>query len=318
MIEVEGLTKSFGDLVAVDDVSFKVEQNEILGFLGPNGAGKTTLMRMLTGFLPPTTGLARITGYDVFKDSLKVRKSIGYLPENVPLYNEMNVFTYLNFVARIKAADPRSRAEHIEEIMLNTGLREVRNKMIGKLSKGYKQRTGLAQALIGDPKVLILDEPTTGLDPRQIAQIRDLIKQLAYGRTIILSTHILPEVNMLCDKVIIINQGKVVAQDSVKNLTRELTKTQMTYLTVNGPLREVKERMKSVEGVLVVESKPTDDENVVNYIVHAQLDRDIRELLAKCIVDGGYGLLELKSHSLSLEDIFLQLTTRGAKSASLN
>lgn len=318
MIEVEGLTKTYGDVVVVDNVTFTVESGEILGFLGPNGAGKTTTMRMLTGYLPPTDGTARIVGYDVFKESLKVRRQIGYLPEQVPLYNDMSVSSYLNFVARVKSTESRTRFDMINEILRNCGLKEVENKTIGKLSKGYKQRVGLAQALIGNPQVLILDEPTTGLDPRQIAQIRDMIKQLALGHTIVLSTHILPEVSMVCDKVIIINNGKIVAQDSVENLTRELTKTQMTFLTVHGPSRLVKESLKTVEGVLVVESKPSDVEDIYNYIVHAQLERDIRELLARCIVDSGYGLMELKSYALSLEDIFLQLTTKESRNFSNN
>jgi ABC-2 type transport system ATP-binding protein len=318
MIEVEGLTKSYGDVVVVDNVSFVVESGEILGFLGPNGAGKTTTMRMLTGYLPPTEGTARIVGYDVFKDSLKVRRRIGYLPEQVPLYHDMSVTTYLNFVARVKATESRTRKDMINEIMLNCGLKEVENKIIGKLSKGFRQRVGLAQALIGNPSVLILDEPTTGLDPRQIAQIREMIKQLAYGHTIILSTHILPEVSMVCDKVVIINNGKIVAQDSVENLTKELTKTQMTFMTIHGPSRLVKESLKTVHGVLVVESKPGEDEDINDYIVHAQLDRDIRELLARCVVDSGYGLMELKAHALSLEDIFLQLTTKENRHFSSN
>ncbi|MCD6218438.1 ATP-binding cassette domain-containing protein [bacterium] len=318
MIEVESLTKSFGDTVAVKDVSFNVESGEVLGLLGPNGAGKTTTIRMLTGYLPPTRGTARIVGYDIFKDSLKVRRQIGYLPENVPLYNNMSVNTFLNFVARVKDTEVRTRNDQIDEILLHCGLREVQNKTIGKLSKGFKQRVGLAQALIGNPMVLILDEPTTGLDPRQIAQIRDLIKQLASGHTIILSTHILHEVSMVCDRVVIIHNGEVVAQDSVENLTKELTKTQMTYITIHGPLKLVKESLKTVEGVLVVESHPGDVEDVNNFIVHAQLERDIRELIAKCVVNSGFGLLELKSHALSLEDIFLQLTTKGAKPMNLN
>lgn len=318
MIEVENLTKVFGDTEVVKDISFTVESGEVLGFLGPNGAGKTTTMRMLTGYLPPTHGTARIVGYDIFKDSLNVRKRIGYLPENVPLYNDMPVYTFLNFVARIKDTETRTRDDQIEEILLHCGLREVKNKAIGKLSKGFKQRVGLAQALIGNPMVLILDEPTTGLDPRQIAQIRDLIKQLATGHTIILSTHILHEVSMVCDRVVIINNGEVVAQDSVENLTKELTKTQMTYLQIHGPMKLVKESLKTVEGVLVVESHPGEIEDVCNYIIHAQLDRDIRQMLAKSVVDSGFGLLELKTHALSLEDIFLQLTTKGGKTMNLN
>ena len=319
MIEVDGLTKTFGDMCAVNDVSFTVESGEVLGFLGPNGAGKTTTMRMLTGYLPPTKGTARIVGMDVFKDSLKVRRQIGYLPEHVPLYQDMSVYAYLNFVARVKDTDNRARTDVIEEILLNCGIREVRDKTISKLSKGFKQRVGLAQALIGSPNVLILDEPTTGLDPRQIAQIRDLIKQLASGHTIILCTHILPEVSMVCDRVVIIHNGEIVAQDSVENLTKELTKTQMTYITVHGPTQLVKESLKTVEGVLVVESHPGDDdsEEINNYIIHAQLDRDIRQVLARSVVNAGFGLLELKSHALSLEDIFLQLTPKsGGKNGS--
>jgi len=318
MIEVMGITKSFGDHVVVDDVSFTVETGEILGFLGPNGAGKTTTMRMLTGFLPPTRGTAKVAGFDVFKNSLEVRRRIGYMPESVPLYIDMTVNSYLNFVGRIKGVDSRKLNQQIDSVLFTCGLREVKNQMIGHLSKGYKQRVGLGQALLADPKILILDEPTTGLDPRQIAQIRDLIKSLAGGHTIVLSTHILPEVNMVCDRVVIINNGKMVAQDTVESLTKQLTKSQMTSLTVHGPVKLIKERLKMVEGVLVVETHATEEEEINNYIVHAQLDRDIRSYLAKSVIDGGFGLLELRSHQLSLEDIFLQLTTKEGQQVKLN
>jgi len=318
MIEVMGLTKSYGGTVVVDNVSFTVETGEVMGFLGPNGAGKTTTMRMLTGYLPPTKGTAKVAGFDIFKNSLDVRRRIGYMPESVPLYNDMNVTSYLNFVSRIKGGDTRKRAKAMENVLFLCGLVDVRNDIIGHLSKGFRQRLGLAQALLGDPKVLVLDEPTSGLDPRQIAQIRDLIKSLAYNHTIVLSTHILPEVNMVCDRVVIINNGKVVAQDTVENLTKRLTKSQMTSITVQGPVKLIKERLKLVEGVLVVETRPTEKDEITNFIVHAQLDRDIRQFLAKMVVDAGFGLLELKSYQLSLEDIFLQLTTKEVQQPSLN
>jgi len=221
MIEVEHLWKIYGDFVAVKDISFQVKQGEITGFLGPNGAGKTTTMRVLTGFMPASRGKVKVAGFDLTKDSMAVRRSIGYLPEQPPLYLDMNVEEYLIFVARIKGLDKKKARESAERVIETCGLTEMRRRLIGKLSRGYRQRTGLAQALIHDPPVLILDEPTVGLDPRQISEIRNLIHNLAGGHTVILSTHVLSEVTLICQRVIIINRGEIRADDSLENLTRD-------------------------------------------------------------------------------------------------
>ncbi len=313
MIEVEHLTKQYGNLTAVNDISFHVERGEILGFLGPNAAGKTTTLRMLTCFIPPTSGTAKIAGFDVFDDSLEVRKRLGYLPEHAPLYLDMRVGDYLDFVSRVKDIDPRERSKEIDRTVSQCGLKEVKGRIISTLSKGYRQRVGLAQALLGDPEVLMLDEPTTGLDPRQIHEIRDLIKELGLGHTVILSTHILPEVSMICDRIVIINQGQLVALDSVENLTRQLTKTQMTQINVKGDPAGIVNALKQVEGVLAVDKKQ--DADLVGaghvYVVHSRLDFDVREEIARAVVNGGFGLHEMHPYSLSLEDIFLMLTNEG-------
>jgi ABC-2 type transport system ATP-binding protein len=315
MIEVEHLLKRYGSVAAVDDITFTVERGEILGFLGPNAAGKTTTLRMLTCFLPPTAGTAKIAGYDVFENSLEVRRRIGYLPEHVPLYTDMRVIDYLVFVGRVKGIDPRSRTKEIERTVRQCGLSDVRNRIIGTLSKGYRQRVGLAQALMGDPDVLMLDEPTTGLDPRQITEIRELIKELGTGHTVVLSTHILPEVSMICDRIIIINKGKLVAMDSVEGLTRSLTKSQMIQVNVKGDPGRIIETLKHVPGVLAVDKKHETDlaDGGTVYVVHSRLDAEIREDIARSIVNGGYGLHEMKPYSLSLEDIFLALTEEKPK-----
>jgi ABC-2 type transport system ATP-binding protein len=310
MIEVENLTKKYGPVTAVNGISFKVERGEILGFLGPNAAGKTTTLRMLTCYVPPSEGTARIAGYDIFYDSLEVRKRLGYLPENVPLYTDMRVTDYLDFVARVKGIDPRELPVAIKQTVGKCGLGNVKTKIIATLSKGYRQRVGLAQALLGDPEVLMLDEPTTGLDPRQITEIRELIKHLGIGHTVIVSTHILPEVSMICDRVIIINKGKLVAADSVQNLTKALTKSQMTQINVKGEPQAIINALKTVPGVLAVDKKQeldlADGGNV--YVVHSAIDADVREDIAKAIVQGHFGLHEMRPYTLSLEDIFLMLT----------
>jgi ABC-2 type transport system ATP-binding protein len=310
MIEVENLTKAYGSLLAVNDISFNVERGEILGFLGPNAAGKTTTLRMLTCYIPPTRGTACIGGYDIFLDSLDVRKRLGYLPENVPLYYDMRVGDYLSFVAAVKGIDHHARNESINRSIGQCGLGKVKGKIISTLSKGYKQRVGLAQALLGDPEVLMLDEPTTGLDPRQITEIRELIKELGQGHTVLLSTHILPEVSMICDRIIIINKGKLVAADSVANLTKMLTKTQMTQVNVKGDPALIVASIKRVHGVLAVDKKAEMDLAGGGhvYVVHSKIDFDVREDIARAIVADGHGLHEMRPYSLSLEDIFLILT----------
>ncbi len=310
MIDVIDLTKKFGNFAAVDKINFTVERGEILGFLGPNAAGKTTTMRMLTCFLPPSSGTARIGGYDIFDDSLQVRRRIGYLPENVPLYSDMRVQDYLEFVARVKRVAHHERDNAIRSTIGKCGLDSVKGKIIGNLSKGYRQRVGLAQALINDPDVLMLDEPTSGLDPRQIIEIRQLIKELGMGHTVILSTHILPEVNMVCDRVIIINKGKLVASDSVANLTKTLTKSQMTLIEVRGDEAGIKNCLKEVEDVLAVETTREQELTQIGkrFVVHATIGRDVREDIAKILIENSYGLLLMQPHILSLEDIFLKLT----------
>ncbi|HEX2032858.1 MAG TPA: ATP-binding cassette domain-containing protein [Chloroflexota bacterium] len=306
MIEVRNLTKYYGPKVAIEDVSFEAARGDILGLLGPNGAGKSTTMRILTGYMPPTSGTARVAGYDVVEDSLAVRSRIGYLPENVPLYTDMTVRAYLDFVARAKQVSQRQ--ESVQWAMEAARVDHVAGAIIGRLSKGYRQRVGLAQALLGDPEVLILDEPTVGLDPNQIIETRQLIKELGGERTIILSTHILPEVSMVCNRVVIINRGTVVAVDTPEALTRRLTGADRIALAVRGPSREVQQRLRQVPGVLAVTAAPGTN-GVLRLEVDVQPGRDVREELASTVVQGGWGLQELRGQSLSLEEIFLQLTT---------
>lgn len=309
MIEVENLSKYYGTARGIENVSFKVEKGEILGFLGPNGAGKTTTMRILTCFFPPTSGKARVAGYDVFEDSLEVRRKIGYLPENVPLYTDMPVTAYLEFVGRIKGLGGKEIKKRVDTVMDECGIAGVSQKFIRDLSKGYRQRVGLAQALVNDPEVLILDEPTIGLDPRQIIDIRQLIKNLAGRRTVILSTHILPEVSMLCQRVIIINEGKLIAGDTPDNLTRQLQSSAQTILMIRGPHKEVIHELEAVRGVKGIKRKAEGSGNVDTYIVEAVKNADIRKYLAVTVVKNNWDLLEMRPVSMSLEDIFIKLVT---------
>ena len=310
MIEVEHLTKVYNGRRAVDDISFKVEKGEILGFLGPNGAGKTTTMRILTCYMPATDGTARIAGYDVFEESLDVRRRIGYLPENPPLYPEMTVRSYLDFVARIKGAPGSTRRSRVDEVMEKCSIGDVRERIIGKLSKGYKQRVGLAQSLLNNPEVLVLDEPTIGLDPKQIYEVRSLIKGLAGEHTVILSTHILPEVSMTCHRVVIINNGKLVAMDTPEGLAHQVKGADRVALTVDGPQEAVKEQLASVGGVLGVQVTVSGNGKPSSYTVECKLDQDVRRELAAAVVSRGWGLLELRGISVSLEDVFINLTTK--------
>jgi len=309
LIEVEHLTKYFGSTLAVDDISFRVEKGEILGFLGPNGAGKTTTMRILTCFLAASKGTARVAGYDVFEDSLEVRKRIGYLPENPPVYSDMTVQFYLDFNARIKGIDPKDRKRRVEEVMERCAIRDVKDTIIGKLSRGYKQRVGLAQALIHDPEVLILDEPTIGLDPRQIIEVRKLIKGLAGEHTIILSTHILPEVSMTCQRVVIINKGRIAAVDTPENLTTKLRGSERLFIEVEGPADEVSRKIREMPEVIGVTVETGRNGGRNAFLVDSKVEVDIRAQLASKIVGSGFGLLEMRPVGMSLEEIFLQLTT---------
>jgi ABC-2 type transport system ATP-binding protein len=315
LIEVEDLTKAYGPVTAVDHVSFTVNPGEILGFLGPNGAGKTTTMRILTGYIPATSGTARISGFDVFEDSLEVRRHIGYLPEAPPVYLDMTVEAYLDFVLRIKNVPTDKRRARLDEALQKTGLGDKRHELIKRLSRGYKQRVGLAQALVHDPDVIILDEPTVGLDPKQIIEVRNLIKGLAGDHTIILSTHILPEVSMTCDRVVIINKGKIVAVDTPQNLTTQLKGSQKIHVDVAAPEKPLSELLSKIPGANRVELS-THPGGHLTATIEAAAGHDIRSEIAAQIVQKGWPLYELRGISLSLEDIFLQLTTDDAAHAA--
>ncbi|RLC58207.1 MAG: ABC transporter ATP-binding protein [Chloroflexota bacterium] len=301
MIEVENLTKYYGDLAAIRDLNFRVERGEILGFLGPNGAGKTTTMRILSGYMPPSAGTARVADFDVFDDSLEVRRRIGYMPETVPLYPEMSVRSYLAFMARIRGVT--NRKEQVDAAMEACHITDKADTIIGKLSKGYRQRVGLAQALVHDPEVLILDEPTIGLDPKQIIEVRELIKELGHERTIILSTHILSEAQQTCDRVLIINEGEIVAEGTSQQLTDRLTRGTLLHVQVAQPGPEVIAALSRVPGVTGVEP-----EDGGSYGVTCAQGQDCRTAIAATVVNGGWGLLELRAIEMSLEDIFLKLT----------
>src|SRR5262245_3351244 len=289
-------------------MSFQVNKGEILGFLGPNGAGKTTTMRIITGFMPPTDGMVKVDGFDVLDTPIDVRRRIGYLPENPPLYLEMSVVGYLRFVAKIKGV-PKDKIEaDVARVMERVNIADVKERIIAKLSKGYKQRVGLAQALLNDPPVLILDEPTIGLDPKQIHEVRQLIKDLAGNHTVVLSTHILPEVEQTCHRVIIINKGKIVAVDTPQNLRSQLQGAELVSLEVQGPASEITSKLKALPGVTNIRQVGESDGRH-QFEVEGELRKDIRSDLARVIVQNGWGLYELHSATMSLEDIFIELTT---------
>jgi gliding motility-associated transport system ATP-binding protein len=314
MIEVESLTKRYGRATAVEGVSFRVEKGEILGFLGPNGAGKTTTMRILTCYLPPTEGTARVAGYDVFKQPLEVKKRVGYLPETPPLYPDMEVREYLDFCAKIKGVQPAERASRVDQAIERCRVGDVRATLIGKLSKGYRQRVGLAQAILHNPDVLILDEPTAGLDPKQIIETRELIRSLAGTHTVVLSTHILPEVSMTCGRVVIINKGRVVAEDTPDNLTRRLRGAGTLRVEARGDQTALVETVKAVPGVLAVQTHAGHDDVIV-LDVEAESGRDVRAEIARAVVTKGHSLVGLQQLGMSLEEIFLHLTTTDAAEA---
>lgn len=307
MIEVKGLTRYYGEKRAIHDVSFDVRKGEVLGLLGPNAAGKTTTMKILTCYMPPTSGDAKVAGYDIWEQSMEIKKRIGYLPENPPLYSDLRVVEYLDFVSKIKGIPSDKKKTAISGSIEKAGLQAVQHQVINSLSKGFRQRVGLAQALLNDPDVLILDEPTVGLDPRQIIEIRELIKKLGGDHTIILSTHILPEVEMTCGRVVIINQGEVVAQDTPVNLTRRLKGNEKTVVELEGDEQTARSVFSNFSEVISAEKKSTD-----NSRLHFTLETstDIRRDLAKALIDKGLGLYELRTEAYSLEEIFLHLTTK--------
>ncbi len=303
MIQVEHLTKHYGPKVAIDDVSFSVAKGEVLAFLGPNGAGKTTTMRILTASMPATSGSVRVAGYDCFDQPREVKHAIGYLPEVPPLYTEMTVSEYLTFVGRIKGIEPERLSSALDRTLEQLSLGEVRGRLIANLSRGFKQRVGLAQALIHDPQVLILDEPTVGLDPKQIIEIRQLIKALAGSRTIILSTHILPEATAVAQRVVIIHEGRIVAEDSQDQLSTRLRRSEKVSLTLKHPPPDARERLQTLPGVLSIHQ-----EGPATFLVEAELGHDLRDDLARFAVRNDWGLLELKLVTMTLEDVFLRLT----------
>ena len=312
MIEIQGVNKFFGTFQVLKDISFKVDRGEIVGFLGPNGAGKTTSLRILNGFLPATSGTAVVAGYDIATQPMEVKRRIGYLPENVSLYNDMTVGEYLAFVAEAKRVPRRQRSERVKRVSLQCAIEKMQKRLIHTLSKGYKQRVGLAQAIINDPEVLLMDEPTTGLDPAQIIEIRELIKSLAGDHTIMVSTHILPEVSAVCNRVIIINEGRIVAQDSLDNLTGGAGgKGASVMVRVEGDIENLCKKLAHAPGVVSVrEAGRQPGQEAAELIVAAESESDIRRVVAETVVGAGCGLLELRPVRLSLEEIFMQIITK--------
>ena len=306
MIQVDNLTKRYGPVTAIQDVSFNVDKGRIVGFLGPNGAGKSTTMKILSCFMPATGGTARVAGYDVFSQSLEVRQRIGYLPENAPLYPDLSVASYLDFVAEIKGVGRGERRGRVADVMERCFITEMQNRLIGKLSKGYRQRVGLAQALLGDPEVLILDEPTIGLDPRQIAEIRLLIRSLAGQHTVILSTHILPEVSMVCDGIIIINHGRIVAQGTESDLVQQVFPTARVEVRVARASGDVAEALRAVAGVVAVEPLASRD-GAAGFVVESEHGRDVRGELVRLVTGRGWELQELHQVGMSLEEVFIRV-----------
>ena len=306
MIQVDNLTKRYGPVTAIQDVSFNVDKGRIVGFLGPNGAGKSTTMKILSCFMPATGGTARVAGYDVFSQSLEVRQRIGYLPENAPLYPDLSVASYLDFVAEIKGVGRGERRGRVADVMERCFITDMQNRLIGKLSKGYRQRVGLAQALLGDPEVLILDEPTIGLDPRQIAEIRSLIRSLAGQHTVILSTHILPEVSMVCDGIIIINHGRIVAQGTESELVQQVFPTARVEVRVARASGDVAEALRAVAGVVTVEPLASRD-GAAGFVVESEHGRDVRGELVRLVTGRGWELQELHQVGMSLEEVFIRV-----------
>ena len=301
IIEIQDLTKNYGPYRAIDALSFTVKKGEVVGFLGPNGAGKTTTMKIITGFMAPSSGTAKIGGFDVFEHPLEVKKRIGYLPETPPVYGDMSVESYLKFVAQLKGVDSDRISKLVDRSIEKTDLSSVRKRLIQNLSKGYRQRVGISQALVSDPEVLILDEPTVGLDPRQVAEVRSLIKELAGQHTIILSTHILPEVQASCQRIIIINKGKIVAEDSIDRMTQRMSGSGRVHLRVLKPSSALELQFKQVSGVKSVRS------DVNEYEIETDGSQETAARLAEKAVLAG--LFEMRQESFNLEDVFLKLTT---------
>jgi len=308
MIEVKNLTKYYGETLAVDDISFEIKKGEIVGFLGPNGAGKTTTLKILTCYMPPSSGTAFIAGHDIFEESISVRKNIGYLPESNPLYLEMGVVEYLRFIARMRNIQPENINKRIKYAVEICGLKDVIHKDIGELSKGFRQRVGFAQTIIHDPPILIMDEPTVGLDPNQIAEIRDLIKELGKEKTVVLSSHILPEVQATCDKVIIINRGKIVAEGTTEELQLMVQGKEKMYIKLKGDKNDILQKLNAVANVESIAVRDKEADDIFGYVVDVAAKADIRESLYRFSIDNKFPILEMKREIVSLEELFRRLT----------
>ncbi|MFH1175154.1 MAG: ATP-binding cassette domain-containing protein [bacterium] len=308
MIQIKNLTKKYGEAFALNDVSFEIHKGEVVGFLGPNGAGKSTTMKIITTFISPTSGSVNVAGMDILDNSLEIRKKIGYLPENVPLYEDMKTVEYLQFIGKIRGLKKTELSERIKKMIEVCGLKKVSGKNIGELSKGYRQRVGLAQAMIHNPEILILDEPTTGLDPNQIAEIRSLIKEIGKDKTVILSTHILPEVSATCSRAIIINNGKIAAEGTTKELTSRLQSKNVVYAKIKGSKSDVLKKLSEMENVESAKETDLESQDVIGYKIEAKDNADLREYLFMTVVKNGWSLLELRQEETSLEDVFRELT----------
>ncbi len=307
MIQISNLTKKYGKRVCLDNISFSVKKGEILGFLGPNGAGKTTTMSIITGYLSYTEGSVKVDGMEVLENPLCVKKKIGYLPEQPPLYMDMTVLEYLNFVYELKKIN-NNRKEHLEKVMAMVKISDVKNRVIRNLSKGYKQRVGFAGALIGDPEILILDEPTVGLDPKQIIEIRNVIKNLGKERTIIISSHILQEISAICERVVIINKGKIVAEDTPDNLSKKASVKQQLTMRIAGERAKILSTVEDVTGVLSVKELGVKEENSIDIIIDVESGLDIRKALFNALAQKSLPILMLSPNTMSLEDVFITLT----------
>ncbi|MCH8279165.1 MAG: ATP-binding cassette domain-containing protein [Chloroflexi bacterium] len=307
MIQVTGLTHYYGPHPAIQDVSFGVRRGEILGFLGPNGAGKTTTMRILTGYMPPTRGKVTVDGYDIVEKSLEVRRKIGYLPETVPLYTDMTVTNYLRYMGTLRGMAPRAIKRRINDVIDVCRLEQYRKTFIGKLSKGFRQRVGIAQAIIHEPEVLVLDEPTIGIDPIQVVETRKLIQDLGKEQTVVLSSHILPEVSAICERVLIINEGRIVAEDTPSNLADRLQGMERMEVEIGGAVAEVLPVLRNVEGITDVSHRRSQDREI--YTIQIRRGLDLRDEISRAVISSGWSLLSMQSVGMSLEDIFLRLTT---------
>ena len=313
MIQVENITKRYGNFTAVDGISFDIDEGEIVGFLGPNGAGKSTTMNMITGFIEPSDGRIIVDGYDISKKPQKAKRQIGYMPEGVPLYSDLTVKEFVAYMADLKGCEKKTKKEEIKKVLEETGLTEVQNKLTKNLSRGYKQRVSMAGALVGEPKILILDEPTVGLDPKQITEIRELIKELGKTHTIIFSSHILSEVSQICNKVIIINKGKIVAIDTPENLEKKVNNNNTVYVTVEDleqKMDSIKDKIEEIKDVKLVKEN---EDGTKQYVIEANGDTDLRKVIFSEFAKENITIFEMKKADITLEDAFMQLIEGGEK-----